>query len=586
MSVTYQTISPPSLSPTRREFFSAGLLLLIFSVILFLPVFVNGFPSGHDGYVQYRWAAQFIEAMQEPGVWYPRWLGSGNNYSGSPVMLYYPPLPFFLMAFFHLFTGDTLHAMTVACLLALLLSGVTMYVFLRSFFTYRIAIFAAAFYMAAPYHLHDFYQRSALAEFWAFAWLPLILHAIYRLNQRPHSGAIVYLGFSSAALFLTHIPIAFAFALVLPIYLLWLTRDWRRLLRIGAGFGLGAGLSAIFLLPVLLERDYVKISRLLGIRFSNYWSFEEVFRSPLWQLSPEKEFYLLKLIDLMAVGLALLVFLSAAVYFLQRKTLKAAPTLHKVLLALWCISALCLFLMLRVSTFIWEVFPLLAYLQFPFRWLTMASLGAAMLVAFITLALRQPSRWRIPFGMAFALLLCFIAAISFLVIKQAPHERDRLIRPGMTLEVKEYHPVWWDKRKNEDEVDEATVLKMRLPVVAVTEGDADIQAIDDEGVQQTYAIKSRQHTTLKFRTLYFPGWKAYVDDQAVEVQPGKEGYIELMVESGEHLLRLNLEETRPRRFGKIISLIALFVALCLIAIATRQRLQSTDANDTPDDEAQ
>src|SRR5690349_7150020 len=90
VSATFQTLSPPSLSHTRREFFLACSCLLIFAILLFIPVFVKGFPSGHDGYVHYRWAEQFIEALKEPGVYYPRWLGSANNHQGSPVMLYYP----------------------------------------------------------------------------------------------------------------------------------------------------------------------------------------------------------------------------------------------------------------------------------------------------------------------------------------------------------------------------------------------------------------------------------------------------------------------------------------------------------------
>ena len=146
MSAIIQTLSPPSPLHTRREFFLAGLCLFSFAIILFTPVFVKGFPSGHDGYVHYRWAEQFIEALKEPGVFYPRWLGSGNNHSGSPVMLYYPPLPFFFVAFLNLFLNNVLQALALSCLFALVLSGITMYAFLRTFFTHRISLFASLFY--------------------------------------------------------------------------------------------------------------------------------------------------------------------------------------------------------------------------------------------------------------------------------------------------------------------------------------------------------------------------------------------------------------------------------------------------------
>jgi uncharacterized membrane protein len=586
VSVTLETLSQRSLSHTRREFSIACFLFFIFAILLFIPVFVQGFPSGHDGYVHYRWAEQFIEALKEPGVFYPRWLSSGNNHSGSPVMFYYPPLPFFFVAFLNLFLNNILRALTLSCLFAFALSGVTMYAFLRSFFSYRISIFAALFYMIAPYHLYDFYHRAALAEFWSFVWLPLLLDAIYRITRRQGAGAVAYLAVSFALLLLTHIPIAYAFCLVLPLYILLLTRDWKPLLQIIAGFLLGTGLSAIFLLPVIFERGYVKFDRVLGIRYAKYWGFEELFSSPLFQLSEENLFYLLKIVDLCASMLPLLLLLSAGIYFLYRSKVNESPLLPKVLLALWSITTICLFMMLRISAPVWAALPQLAYLQFPFRFLTIAALGSASLVAFLAASLLQNARWRIPLGGAFALILLCTCAVSILVIKQAHFERSRLIRPGMTLEVKEYHPVWWEKRKLEDEVDEETVLKMRLPAVIVTSGEATVQALDEEGIQQDYSINANQDATLKFRTLYFPGWHAYLDGREIELHPSKEGYLEVAVESGEHQLRLNFEDTRPRLAGKIISAISLLLTVFLIAIATRQRLKLAGPTKPTDDEAQ
>src|SRR6266581_4400441 len=110
----------------RREVFAcAGVLVL--AAILMLPAFVQGFPAGFDAVRHYRWTSEFIDALRD-GAIYPRWLPSANNGQGSPVPLYYPPLPFYVASAFSLVAGNTLRAIVLSCWLALALSGLTMYV--------------------------------------------------------------------------------------------------------------------------------------------------------------------------------------------------------------------------------------------------------------------------------------------------------------------------------------------------------------------------------------------------------------------------------------------------------------------------
>ena len=72
------------------------------------------------------------------------------------------------------------------------------------------ALLSALSYMALPYHLIDIYQRSALAESWAFTFIPLICFFTVKIRRKalPH---LVGLSLSYAGLILTHLPTAFLF---------------------------------------------------------------------------------------------------------------------------------------------------------------------------------------------------------------------------------------------------------------------------------------------------------------------------------------------------------------------------------------
>src|SRR5438128_4118685 len=192
-------VASPALSHSRkttlRDRFNrtnliAAIVICAGATLIFLPIIIRGFPNGEDAYVHYRWAAEFKAAFGEGVSLYPRWLGLANNGAGSPTMLYYPPLPFFVTAAFDFLLGDTPRALSLSCWLATALAGAAMFVFSRRLVSPRWALAAALFYMAAPYAVFDLYQRSALSEYWAFAWLPLILDATCRVAERTGLRAI------------------------------------------------------------------------------------------------------------------------------------------------------------------------------------------------------------------------------------------------------------------------------------------------------------------------------------------------------------------------------------------------------------
>lgn len=170
-----------------REWLWVPLALMTATALLLLPFWLRGGSQGHDLF-HHLLSGHFFAVQLWQGEIYPRWLMEMNGAFGSPAFFFYPPLPYYVSA---LFAGPeplAHHAMIPLLwsnTLALGLSGLFAYLWLRPFATSGRALAASLLYMALPYHLAiDIYARFALAESWAFVWAPLALLAQDRLCRR------------------------------------------------------------------------------------------------------------------------------------------------------------------------------------------------------------------------------------------------------------------------------------------------------------------------------------------------------------------------------------------------------------------
>jgi uncharacterized membrane protein len=163
-------------------------LIFLFSMLVALPNWVKGFyPHGHDSIWHAQWAFHFSNQFMQ-GELYPRWLMDMNGGLGSPAFFYYPPVPYWITSLIRLVCpGDmsVWRLLGYSATLGMILSAWTAFFFLRSLVNKSwTAFMGACLYLIMPFHSTvDLYQRCAFAEFWAFAWLPLILFFVRRLQQ-------------------------------------------------------------------------------------------------------------------------------------------------------------------------------------------------------------------------------------------------------------------------------------------------------------------------------------------------------------------------------------------------------------------
>lgn len=570
-----QTHYPSETRSARRIYigqtsFDVGLLplagIVLLATIVILPVFVKGFPAGFDAVRHYRWTTQFIDAIRD-GAIYPRWLPSANEGQGSPVPLYYPPLSFYVAAAFSTVSGNTLRAIELSCWLALALSGLTMYALSRSVLSAAPSFAAAALYMLAPYHLLDLYQGASPSEFWAFVWPPLLLLAINRVHRGAGLSGVGFLAVGYALMILTHVPVAFLTTLALAIYSLSLTRKPATLIRIALGGALGAGAAAIFLIPVLFETRYI----LLFFKFDyrDYFLFEHLrgaFTSTRFPVDSSVGSYLLDT-DFVAVAPLVLFLCGSVLIWINRREVRALKQNSKwsvVVLAIWVVTGFSLLMTTRLSAPIWRTIPGLSFLFYPWRWLVIGSLGAALIPVFALRELKGELKWRALKIGALVVAIIFNLAIGVLMIWRAPHDPKGLEEGLLRRDTREYRPIWWDGQLRSE--------LWRTPA-RVDSGHCQVVALDDVGIKQSYSVTATTESVITLRPLYFPGWVAAVNGKPVTIRPGEEGNIQFTLEPGTHALTLAFEDTWPRSLGKAISAISCLILICVLYLG-RRRAQS------------
>ena len=135
------------------------------------------------------------------------------------------------------------------------------------------ATVAACLYTANPYALFVIYQRSALAELLAGAWIPLIV--LFALKR---DSTVAALALVVAAVWLTNAPAAVMASYLLAFLALGMTLLERRAwpaLRAAGGMALGLGLSAFYIVPAFYEQRWVEIQRTItpGMRVADSFLF-------------------------------------------------------------------------------------------------------------------------------------------------------------------------------------------------------------------------------------------------------------------------------------------------------------------------
>ncbi len=520
---------------------------------------------------------QLVSALKE-GVFPVRWMGDAAYGYGYPFFNFYAALPYYLAALLKLLGFTYVNAIKATQLLGLLAAGLGAYRLAKRLWPNPWgAALASAAYTFAPFHLVNLYVRGdSLSEFWAFAFYPLILLTLMRLWEAPSPARVGTAALAFGGLVITHNVSALIFSPFVGLFLvyLWFTGGGSRLRRLAfatAALALGFAVSAWFWLPALAERDLVH----LEVQTTGYFFYGEHFRmGNLVQRTPLFDYRVDAAGTPFAMGLAQAALAAVGAVWIvvswaRRRTDGAG---------LWALAFL-----LAATAFItplsrpaWARIPLLPFAQFPWRFLSVQALAAALVIGRIA-DIRPTRAW---VAQAAALLVALSAAVgiqpTYLYVADGDVTAQRIIlyeaftgNVGSTVRA-EYLPQPASPRPFAGEA----LWSDAAPMPRVLDGDADAALIGERrSTFQQWRVEVRSpEARLAFPTLYYPGWRAFVDGREVPCGPQAGwGVIVVSVPQGTHEVALRFARTGKRLAAEVVSLAALAACVGLAAVGLRRR---------------
>ena len=549
-------------------------LLILLILPALAPLVQKGYFSMHDDMQSIRQMKmdQCLADLQFPCRWS---LDLGYGY-GYPLFNYYPPLPYLIGQPFRWLGFQYIDVVKIVGILGFVTAAAFIYLLGREFWGRLGGLVAAAFYTYAPYHSVDFYVRGAINEFWALALFPAIFWTTYRLIATGHRKWIPWVALSVAGLMLSHNPILMVFAPFLILWCLFWIFKLKRL-NILISLGLSAlwalGLAAFFTLPVLFETKFVSVWTLTSGYFNylaHFLDLNQIFLRINWGYGES----VYGPGDTMSFAIGYLHWIVPLAILSLTLFSKKLRSHWQIILLLLLFTLTSLFMSHFKATPIWLLIKPLEFLQFPWRFLTLAIFAASLLSGAIVLVLPKNS---LP---AKALAA---AGLALLLLLNANYFRPRQWYSNITDDIK-FSGKSWQLLITSGIFD---YLPIWAPMPPVDPVPGDIRFVNGDGIYSTLVKKTNRQEYLvttwtssaiaELQTYYFPGWKIWVDGKEVKIDPSHDkllGRMQVDLTPGKHTVSARLTNTPIRTIGNTLSLLS-WVALISIGVLTFKRKHSS-----------
>jgi hypothetical protein len=568
------------------------LLVVVLSSFALIPLTTEHFFASSDGlYHIYR--AIEVNRCLESGVLICRWMPDQFLGYGTPLLNLYSPAVYYIIALFHQIGLGWVNATKASMAFFMLFSGVAAYGYASDFLSRRAALLASVVYVYVPYHLVNAYYRGDLPEFFAMGWFPALLWAFGRIvrpgTTRSRLPFVVAAALCYAGLILTHNLSAYIYTGVLVTYCAFLLLrgivekqwGWLGALR-PAGLLLGAtllayALTAYLSMPAIFEKSLIQLEGLLYVSHADHFpSLKDIMPNRIIHIygiifpeSPEYA-YKMGLVQVVLGGLGALVALVAFKRFPFRARGEAVISVVVFGISFWFTRP--------DSLWAWDTIPLLPYAQFPWRFLLLMALPTSVLTGFLVdVWPERMQRFVLPVLIVFTLLTNTLGLRPIMAntvegdIDNADATRFELMYHLLgTTVAGEYVPRWVKDKPFISPEALAIVLGQDAPDVHVPTSDRGIEVHRTLKAtnEQTFDVSAPAAGRIVLNTAYFPGWRAEVNGQPVELGiTSPEGLIAVQVPAGSSQVRIVFENTPIRTQGETISLVALLICLALLAVA-------------------
>lgn len=196
-----------------------GYILIFFlSCIIIAPIFSMDLTQNNEA--RLHMARIFsINSVLKDGVFPPIIDYKYINGFGYALNLFYGPITTYIPIIFLNLLGTSGLALKVFAFFTVFLSGITMYNYIYSVTKrHLVATIGAIIYISVPYKLSNIFSRSAVGEYTAFIFIPLVFEGLYNIFN--DKGKSYLLGIGIIGLILSHTISTVYIAIFAFIYLL------------------------------------------------------------------------------------------------------------------------------------------------------------------------------------------------------------------------------------------------------------------------------------------------------------------------------------------------------------------------------
>ncbi|MBI5620109.1 hypothetical protein HY950_04060 [Candidatus Gottesmanbacteria bacterium] len=487
-------------------------------------------------------------------------LGYGYGY---PLFNFYGPLPYYVGGFLYMWGIPALLAAKIMFFIGTALAGITMYVLASEILGAAAGVVSAVAFVYAPYHAVQIYVRGAVGEFWAMAFLPLVVWGLMTMKDSfRRRSAVFWGGIGLAGVILSHTIFGYLTAgtVIGGIVLYWIisrikkTVDRNVIIGVWKMVGIGLGISTFFWLPAFAEMGWTSVSAQIGPTAN----FRDHFVC-LWQLWNAQWGFggsISGCVDGMSFKLGKLhVFLALTgllAWWIKRNAVPKKT--HYILLALG-ITLGAVFIMLPSSQFLWDIVPFSSYVQYPWRFLTYAVLGLSMLGGLaVTMTDKRALQW----------LLAVVIVIAIVAVNAKWFRGQyRVDRPAGAYE--DSGELRFRVSKISDEYLPASLPRPNVLSEVVSDSvpatvDYTVETEVDTETYFRFVVTSRKDAEVTIRRAYFPGWNFWVNGKVTNPSI-VDGVPHIPVSTGESIIEMHFFSTPVRVIGNLISVMTLMITL-------------------------
>lgn len=547
-----------------KKHFLIFLLIVVLTIPSFFRMLRPGIYSMQDPHIFRLFEFdRCVKDYQLPCRWAP---DSGLGY-GEPMFNFYTQAPFVLGETFHLLGLQIIDSMKVLFALSLVASGLGMYLLsLQVWRNKYAALISSVLYVYGPYRALDVWVRAALPEALALAIFPLVIYFAMNFIRERKNKTLAFFSLSLALLIVTHNLSLLMFSLFsVPwiVHVAIMEKRKKALVSLIFGSIFSVGLSAFYLLPAISEAKFINLSSttqgyfdfrahfatISQLLFSRFWGYGASLFGPVDDLglSVGQVHWVLPL-----VGIALLLFLK------KREAKDAA--------ILTLIGWVALFLTHNKSTFIWENINSLAYLQFPWRWLGVATFAFSLAGGAVALLPKVTAQKIVT---VVAVLMAISTNVSFFRedIWYSITDKEQFTGQKWETQIASSLGDYWPNFGKALPKVEAG----GKPVIR-GEGEVDAERVYQKSNKMAYNLKLSKSSEVEFPVTYFPGWILKVDGTRYPVRPSSDlGLITAnLPETNSQNVILEFTNTPVRTLGNTLSLVTLSLGGGFFLITRKQ----------------